>query len=686
MAHFDTVANAPGASDNGAAVSALLELIRMLGHHPPLENDIIFLFTDGEEQGLLGASAFTREHNWLNDVKMVINLEAMGSRGQSIMFETGDYNLNIIKEFAAAVPYPAGYSLSVEIYRRMPNITDFDVFKKRNIQGLNFAYIGNSFDYHTAGDNLDNIDLRSVQHHGSHAAALALHLGSITLDFEDGGNAVFFNTLGYGFVFYPYSSVIYISVFTALVLFSLFVAGIFKGRLSVPRLAVTFVSFSLFIAVIYVLFNSLYTILASMYPGSDHRLLEYRQDLILASSALITLSLSAGFYITLLRGVRIPIVLIVYALMVLILFLSKEVSWSSITALTLLSAWLILFHRKAAGSGDIFGGTLFFWCIIMLITSFYTPGASFLFTWPLISSMAGFAFLLFNKKTMQNPSLLSSLFFLLMSIPAIAWFTMIIKLFNQAMGLGTLGMSMMLAAIAAGLLAPLFGTLRHGFPKTATSAIFLCGLALLMLNTCSLNYNSRHRRQNNIMYLYNASTGAAYWLSHQREKPDEWTAQFLSSSPDTVSLGGFIPGSSKTVAATLTESHHARQHPVAELISDSTYGESRRLKIRVLVCPFAASLDLFIDTGNMETSLKIPGLEKQTLHPVYDTKWRKFTLLAPAKEDLELEIITGKDKRVGLQINSYEPGYVPIPHGYEPRQDYMMPAGDMTILSNMYIF
>jgi acetylornithine deacetylase/succinyl-diaminopimelate desuccinylase-like protein len=55
MAHYDSVPTGPGASDDGAGVAAMLETLRALKAGPPLKNDVIFLFTEGEERGLLGA-------------------------------------------------------------------------------------------------------------------------------------------------------------------------------------------------------------------------------------------------------------------------------------------------------------------------------------------------------------------------------------------------------------------------------------------------------------------------------------------------------------------------------------------------------------------------------------------------------------------------------------------------------
>jgi Zn-dependent M28 family amino/carboxypeptidase len=57
-AHYDSVAQAPGAADDAAGVAAILETARALRATSPLRNDIDVVITDGEEPGLLGAQAF----------------------------------------------------------------------------------------------------------------------------------------------------------------------------------------------------------------------------------------------------------------------------------------------------------------------------------------------------------------------------------------------------------------------------------------------------------------------------------------------------------------------------------------------------------------------------------------------------------------------------------------------------
>ena len=82
-AHYDSVPAAPGDSDDGAGVAAVLEIARALQSLPRPRNSIIFLIDDGEEAGLLGARAFVDSHPWAKEVRAAVNLDARGTSGPS---------------------------------------------------------------------------------------------------------------------------------------------------------------------------------------------------------------------------------------------------------------------------------------------------------------------------------------------------------------------------------------------------------------------------------------------------------------------------------------------------------------------------------------------------------------------------------------------------------------------------
>jgi len=217
-AHYDSVPRGPGAADDAHGVAVLLETLRALRSGPPLRNDVIFLITDGEERGLLGAILFMREHPWRSEPAAVLNFEARGTGGNAFMFETSAGNEWLIRDLAAAVPQADASSFSYEVYRRMPNNTDLTVFKRGGLAGMNFAFIGHVENYHRATDDVAHLDPRSVQEQGRYALSLARRLGNEDLRAKQTGDAIYFATPMTPLMVYPASWSMFIGAFTVAIL------------------------------------------------------------------------------------------------------------------------------------------------------------------------------------------------------------------------------------------------------------------------------------------------------------------------------------------------------------------------------------------------------------------------------------------------------------------------------------
>ncbi|MCA1593909.1 MAG: M20/M25/M40 family metallo-hydrolase [Acidobacteria bacterium] len=240
-AHYDSVPTAPGASDDGAGVVTLLETLRALKAGPPLKNDVIFLFTDGEELGLLGAHAFVAEHPWMRDVGLVLNFEARGAGGPSMMFETSEGNGTLIRELARTAPHVVASSLMYAVYKRLPNDTDMTVFKEAGAAGLNFAYADRITSYHTQLDSVSEIDERSLQHHGSYALALSRGFGGLDLRETRAHDSVYFNVLGDFFASYSEAWVVPLTLLVMAVFLGVMFLGWKKKRITLKGLAGGFV-------------------------------------------------------------------------------------------------------------------------------------------------------------------------------------------------------------------------------------------------------------------------------------------------------------------------------------------------------------------------------------------------------------------------------------------------------------
>ncbi|MFJ6208653.1 M28 family peptidase [Lysinibacillus sp. NPDC092081] len=171
-AHYDSVTEAPGASDDGYGVVTIMETARALKQMPAPRNTIYFVLTDGEEQGLLGASAFKDRTDVLNKVGVMLNFEARGNTGVPILFETSSNDLKLVQLYKETVLYPVAYSFASEMYRRMPNDTDFTELKVTKKLGYNFANMNGLEAYHAEIDRVENSDEGTIRHFGSYVFPL----------------------------------------------------------------------------------------------------------------------------------------------------------------------------------------------------------------------------------------------------------------------------------------------------------------------------------------------------------------------------------------------------------------------------------------------------------------------------------------------------------------------------------
>jgi hypothetical protein len=335
VAHHDAVPGSFGAGDDGAAVTALLETLRALKAGPPLKQDVIVLFTDGEELGMLGAQTFL-SHPWMKDVGLVLNFEGRGIRGPVFMFETSDQNGWLIRHLARAVPHPLASSLSRTVYKSLPNDTDLSRFLRAGFSGMNFGFIDGLTYYHSPNDRLDNLDERSLQHHGSYALALARHFGNLD-DLTDPRkpDVIYFYVPGL-FVIYPGSWVVPLTLAAVLTMVFVIALGLRRGRLTWMGLAV----------------------------GAG-----------VALAALITAPLATMGAWWLVRAIKPSLTWASHSG----LFASGFVALSLATTSILYAP---LWRRFA--SAELALGALFWWLALAVASAFWLPGASYAVVWPLL--------------------------------------------------------------------------------------------------------------------------------------------------------------------------------------------------------------------------------------------------------------------------------------------------------------
>jgi Zn-dependent M28 family amino/carboxypeptidase len=161
----------------------VLETMRALRAGPPLRNNVIAAFTDGEEVGDLGAAAFMQTHRWANDVRLALNFEGWAPGGQTMLYIASANDAALLSEFFGSAPAPVGSSFFRALATLEPaSGMDLEEYTWRGRDGLGFFFVNlDHAAYHTVGDNPGVIDPRSIQDNGSIAVAAVRDFGDLDL-------------------------------------------------------------------------------------------------------------------------------------------------------------------------------------------------------------------------------------------------------------------------------------------------------------------------------------------------------------------------------------------------------------------------------------------------------------------------------------------------------------------------
>jgi Peptidase family M28 len=196
LAHYDSVSDSPGAADDALGVAISLEAARVLAARTDRNWSLMVLLTDGEEAGLMGARALMTDREVTSRLQTYINIEAIGSAGQGVLFETGPGNGWLLRPWARQAPHPRGASFGIEVYRRLPNDTDFSILKRHEIPGLNLAAIEDSYAYHTARDTPDRLSPAVVRRTGEQVVGLVSALDKMDITARSNTDVTYFDIGG----------------------------------------------------------------------------------------------------------------------------------------------------------------------------------------------------------------------------------------------------------------------------------------------------------------------------------------------------------------------------------------------------------------------------------------------------------------------------------------------------------
>lgn len=635
--HYDSVPAAPGAADAGAGVVTLLETARALKAGPPLAGEVIFLITDGEEDGLLGASVFQDGHRWAGEVGLVLNFEARGTNGPSLMFESSRGNRALISALADS-PHPRAFSMGAMAYRSMPNNSDLSVWLNAGIQGLNFAFIGRPYDYHSSGDNLDRLDLRSLQHHGSYALALVRRFGNEGLPAPAEGEAVYFSL--FGDVLVHYSRPAGFALLAA-------IGGLLAaaGAVGARR--------------------------RLLHPGSVLR------GFVFMLAALI-LSGAAGFGLTALIRASHGSWLRIgpwmtspgYFLAVILL------------AATVTTALYGLLRGRKSGFGTVFGAGIF-WLIPAAAATVFASDAGYVGVFPALAlALSLLAWALSARAGENNPgpplwsSALTAILVVFIAAP-------LVLLLFQAMFLSPLigALLAVLTSVMLAAAAPAIEICRRGMGRGFSTLFLVLFLVFAGFSALTVRYTDEIPRPLSLQYVQDYDGGRAAWLTVVRPV-DPWI--------EAVAGGSFRPGHPFPELVRRPEAYVFREAalssaipPDVRVIEDRNDGLSRFLRLRIVSPRGGRRISITVDAQKIE-SVKIEG-RPLDLIPENASSFGAF-VLNPGPEGFEVEMKSASAS-VRLTIQETNPGFPELP-GFSPppARPEIRPDRTEVLLKKSFVF
>lgn len=498
LSHYDSNPHASvGTSDAGSGIVTILEGVRaFLANKKQPKNDIIILFSDAEELGLLGAEAFVKHHPEAKNIGLVLNFEARGSGGPSYMFmETNGKNSRLLQEFIQANPkYPAANSLMYSVYKMLPNDTDLTVFReKANCNGFNFAFIGDHFDYHTAQDNLQRIDHSSLAHQKDYFVSCLNHFSEINLSqLNSNEDYVYVNFPIIGLLSFSFTWILpFLSAAIMLLLFIIF-TGIKRKTLSKKDILHGAIPFILSIILVPTTNYYLWKIILWIHPAY--------QDIL------------HGFTYN---------------------------GYQYISAFFLFDIWLIftVYEKfKKIHAKDIIVFPLIFWISINIIIFFYLKGAAF-FLLPVYVGLIVLSILVFGRKKYKNS------IFGILAIPILYSFAPLIKMLPVGLGLKNIFISGICIVLISGIITPVF---HQKNSRNAWTLIAGIG-ALFFFFYASFNsgFSTENRKPNSLVYIQNIDDKTAFWATYNKSL-DSYTQQIFNTE--------FLEGSIQN-AETLNKYH-----------------------------------------------------------------------------------------------------------------------------------
>ena len=633
LTHYDSRHHASfGASDAGSGVVTILEGVRsFLSKNTIPINDIHLVFTDAEEIGLLGAQAFVKNHSLVDNIGLVLNFEARGSGGPSYMLmETNGKNGVLISEFINAEPgFPAANSLMYSIYKMLPNDTDLTVFREQaNINGFNFAFIGDHFDYHTSLDSFERLDRNTLIHQADYIMSMLNHFSKINLSNLDSENDyVYLNFPILKMLHYPYSWIYPLLIFSIIFFLFIIYLGLAINKLSIQGIL-----------------NGILALTISLFTCLSITIILWK-----------TISYFNPDYADILHGFTYNGYYYITAFIFLNIFCLFSIYYR--------------FFKNSSGL-DLTIMPIGFWLIINVLISIYLKGAAY-FIIPVNLVLFSILLIYFSNFKGNKKMLLWTFF----SVPLIYIFAPQLKMFPVGLGLDNLFITSFFLVLIFVLLLPVFSNFAFKNQiKNLTLLIAIVFFALAFLNN---DYDVNSKKPNSILYYSDLDSKQSYWLS-RNENLDEFTSQFFKKN-ESIQEASFFSSSSKYGTphkqSALADFINFSSSDI-QILKDTIVENKRNLQLKISPERKINKIDLTTDDPFVLNSMSVQGVEFEIEKSEFKINPGQFLTYYLSYEDKDVTIELDFEENLSPSLNLIETSFDLFESekfNFKPREDYMMP-------------
>ena len=633
LTHYDSRHHASfGASDAGSGVVTILEGVRsFLSKNTIPINDIHLVFTDAEEIGLLGAQAFVKNHSLVDNIGLVLNFEARGSGGPSYMLmETNGKNGVLISEFINAEPgFPAANSLMYSIYKMLPNDTDLTIFREQaNINGFNFAFIGDHFDYHTSLDSFERLDRNTLIHQADYIMSMLNHFSKINLSNLDSENDyVYLNFPILKMLHYPYSWIYPLLIFSIIFFLFIIYLGLAINKLSIQGIL-----------------NGILALTISLFTCLSITIILWK-----------TISYFNPDYADILHGFTYNGYYYITAFIFLNIFCLFSIYYR--------------FFKNSSGL-DLTIMPIGFWLIINVLISIYLKGAAY-FIIPVNLVLFSILLIYFSNFKGNKKMLLWTFF----SVPLIYIFAPQLKMFPVGLGLDNLFITSFFLVLIFVLLLPVFSNFAFKNQiKNLTLLIAIVFFALAFLNN---DYDVNSKKPNSILYYSDLDSKQSYWLS-RNENLDEFTSQFFKKN-ESIQEASFFSSSSKYGTphkqSALADFIKFSSSDI-QILKDTIVENKRNLQLKISPERKINKIDLTTDDPFVLNSMSVQGVEFEIEKSEFKINPGQFLTYYLSYEDKDVTIELDFEENLSPSLNLIETSFDLFESekfNFKPREDYMMP-------------